>query len=394
MPRADAAPRRGRDGRWELRPYLGTDRVTGRPIRPYRSWPADMPEAEVARLADEWLAGLAPSAASRSTKRLDSMLDAYIHDPQRGFTGQTVAAYESALRRHVAPTMGAIPYDELQPHDVSAAYRILLTDSPARAAISRTTLRKVHSMLSGAYRSWQRQLGRNPMLDVPAPSPETASPIALDEWDQDALVAALADAMGERGTGRDAILRRTTAFAAYIALMQGLRCGEACALSRRDWRRGMHDVHVGATVVEKPRLARQAYPKRGSVGNVALAPEVERAIAEHIAWQDGWMRSPGPDASLASDRADGRFPRPSTVSARFTALARELGMPKGTTMHTLRHTHATWLLMHGYDMRTIQERLRHRDVATTLRLYASVMPGRDAAAAEAFARGHSNEKGD
>ena len=59
-------------------------------------------------------------------------------------------------------------------------------------------------------------------------------------------------------------------------------------------------------------------------------------------------------------------------------------MPEGTSFHSLRHTHATWLLMHGCDMRTIQERLRHSDVATTLRFYSSVMPGRDSGAAELF----------
>ena len=388
----DARPRRTADGRWELRLYLGTDRLTGKPIRPYRSWPADMGEDEVMRLADEWVAGLAPSAAAKSSRRLDSMLDAYVHDPARAFAAQTVTTYESCIRCYIAPTIGPIAYDELQPHEVRAMYRILLTDRTGAYAIGRSTLRKVHALLSGAYRSWQRQLGRNPMLDVPAPTPEAASPISLDEWDQDELAAALAEAMGETGTGRAEILRRTTAFAAYLALMQGLRCGEVCALTRRDWRRGMHDVHVGATVVERPRLMRQSYPKRGSVGNVAAAPEVEAAIAAHIGWQGAWMRKDGPDVSLVSDRADGRYPRPSTVSARFTALARELGLPKGTTMHTLRHTHATWLLMHGYDMRTIQERLRHRDVATTLRLYASVMPGRDADAAAAFAQGHTRKE--
>ena len=80
----------------------------------------------------------------------------------------------------------------------------------------------------------------------------------------------------------------------------------------------------------------------------------------------------------------GTLARPSTVTQRFKALARELGLPPETTFHTLRHTHATWLLMNGFDMRTIQERLGHADVKTTLETYGSVMPGRDQAAAAAF----------
>ena len=54
------------------------------------------------------------------------------------------------------------------------------------------------------------------------------------------------------------------------------------------------------------------------------------------------------------------------------------------TFHSLRHTHASWCLAHGVDLKTLSERLGHADEATTLRIYAHVMPGRDAAAARAF----------
>lgn len=392
MSSADVRPRRRSDGRWEVRPYLGTDRLTGRAIRPYRSWPADTPEDEVMADFDRWMAAVAPAAASGASRRLDSMLLAYVTDPARGFSGNTVATYESAIRCYVTPTLGAISYDELRPLEVEGAYRVLLTPRPGAQPISRSTLRKVHALLSGAYRSWQKQLLRNPMLDVPAPTPEAVAPVSLDEWDVDGLLPAIGDGMSETGSDRASILRRATATAAFLALNAGLRCGEICALRRRDWRRATHDVHVGSTMVEKPRLMRQAAPKRGSSGNVAVAPEVERALADLVAWQDGWVRAPGPDTALLADGPDGSCPRPSEVSRRFTALAKSAGMPEGTTMHTLRHTHATWLLMNGYDMRTIQERLRHADVATTLRLYATVMPGRDADAAAAFSSAHAGRE--
>lgn len=90
-------------------------------------------------------------------------------------------------------------------------------------------------------------------------------------------------------------------------------------------------------------------------------------------WRWAWVF---PAARQYRDRATGEVMRyhvyETTVQRAISRAANLAAIPKRVTSHTFRHSFATQLLRAGYDIRTVQTLLGHRDVSTTM-LYLHVL---------------------
>ncbi len=83
-----------------------------------------------------------------------------------------------------------------------------------------------------------------------------------------------------------------------------------------------------------------------------------------------------PSQSRSADPRTGKIARhhlhEKNVGRSIRNAARKFGIYKRVSSHTLRHCFATHLLENGYDIRTVQELLGHKDVKTTM-IYTHVL---------------------
>jgi integrase len=169
-----------------------------------------------------------------------------------------------------------------------------------------------------------------------------------------------------------------------LCAASGARRGEVMALRWSDIRDGQ--VTISRSLSQAAGVLKFKGTKSDKPRVVSL-PEstiefLEARHAEQMVFREQFGAAYRTDLDLIVCDPDGSALRPDSISSSVSALMKRLKMPKGVSLHTLRHTHVSQLLAGGIDIATISECVGHSNVRVTLETYSHMIKGRDAEAAK------------
>jgi integrase len=297
--------------------------------------------------------------------------------PSRHLEVSTTAAYRSYLDTHFLPYFGQMPVASILPSTVQAWVSFAY-----RTGLAPRSIRKYHVLLHSIFRRAVRDrlIAHNPCSDTELPKVVTRPTRILSPAEFERLLESIPT--------RHRVMT-------LVAIETGMRWGELVGLRVRHvdfFRRtiSVEDVVVEVSRKDSPtgqRFLTKPYPKNDQARRLGITPELVEVIARHV--ED--LELAHDDLLFPSNGCAGGGPisRANFRKRVWQPAAKRAGLGTDVRFHDLRHTHASWILAGGADLKVVMERMGHTQLATTQRYLHTLDDANDRALA-AFRRTRSS----
>lgn len=157
----------------------------------------------------------------------------------------------------------------------------------------------------------------------------------------------------------------------------GMRAGEVLALKWSDIDYEECTVSITKTYYN-PNNNKKNYqiltPKtESSIGKISIDPNVIKLLQDYkVNVQDKWKNELYVDNDFIFTDNNGYPLVIKKLSQWIQAIMLQTNIDKNITTHSFRYTHCSLLIEAGVHIKEIQERLRHKDIQTTMNIYANI----------------------
>ncbi len=170
-----------------------------------------------------------------------------------------------------------------------------------------------------------------------------------------------------------------------LALTTGMRRGEITGLKWDAVGDGVLEIKRALTQTREGLILRDEPKTDESFRKITLTKVMMKALLRHRASQAQEKLVAGNsyrDEGYVFASYDGQPIKPAQVTHMFSEKVK--GTEFHLTFHGLRHCHVSQLIAANVNIKTIQKRVGHSNIKTTLDTYGHLLPGMDEAAAEAI----------
>lgn len=171
----------------------------------------------------------------------------------------------------------------------------------------------------------------------------------------------------------------------------GMRAGELLALKWSDIDFEECTVSITKTYYN-PNNNKKNYqiltPKtESSIGKISIDPKVLKLLKDYkVNVQDKWKNELYVDNGFIFTDNNGYPLVIKKLSQWIQSIMSMTDIDKNITSHSFRHTHCALLIEAGVHIKEIQERLRHKDINTTMNIYAKITESYKKDASQKFSK--------